>query len=305
MLVKGGSISLGSDITLDEQVVIPEGVEVKLNLNGYSINAPETTGNHIYVMSNKGTLTISDTSAEQDGSINSRGIWNHGTLTLNSGKISAIDGNGGYAVNNESGATFVMNGGWLAADNEDGDAPGAGSDATALDVPSGCTATLNAGKITNAGNFTFAVDVSGGTLNIPETSTITIEGRHGAIYVSAGKATINAGTFSVPENTKYTDNVIYITGGELIINGGTFIADNDGPSGGTCVSDGKGCATINGGTFGNSSGGDVWGTTGTKINGGTFENLTEISLVTDGATIINGGKTYKKIDGVMVEQTAN
>ena len=283
----GGDVVLGADITVDEPVIIPEGKTVTLDLNGKAINAAETTGNHIYALKNYGTLTITDSS--NNGSINSRGIYNYSSLTLNSGKISAIDGNGGYAVNNQSGSTFIMNGGWIAADYEDGDAPAAGNyDATALNVPSDSEATLNSGKITNAGNFTFAIS-SAGTLNIPASSTLTIEGRHGAISVSGGLTTIDAGTYSIPENTENTDNVVYTYGsGKITINGGTFIGDNDVPNGGTCVYDSNGGVTINGGTFGHSSGGDVWGTTGTVIKGGTFENLTETSHIAEGYKLVNG-----------------
>ena len=283
----GGDVVLGADITVSEPVIIPEGKTVALDLNGKAINAAETTGNHIYALKNYGTLTITDSS--NNGSINSRGIYNYNSLTLNSGKISAIDGNGGYAVNNQSGSTFIMNGGWIAADYEDGDAPAAGNyDATALNVPSDSEATLNSGKITNAGNFTFAIS-SAGTLNIPASSTLTIEGRHGAISVSGGLTTIDAGTYSIPENTENTDNVVYTYGsGKITINGGTFIGDNDVPNGGTCVYDSIGGVTINGGTFGHSSGGDVWGTTGTVIKGGTFENLTETSHIAEGYKLVNG-----------------
>lgn len=288
----GQTITLLFDTEVEQEIVIEAGKELTIDLNGNDINAPETTENHIYAIYNHGNLTIEG----EGGSINSRGVYNYGTLTLNSGKISAIDGNGGYAVNNEEGSTFVMNGGWLAADYEDGDAPGAGFDATALDVPAGCTATLNAGKITNAGNWTFAIS-SAGTLNIPVTSTLTVEGRHGAIHVYGGETTVNAGTYSIPENEMYTDNVIYVEGGKMIINGGNFIADNDGPRGGTCVCDESGGVIINGGTFGNSSGGDVWGTTGTVIKGGTFENLTETQhiaegYVLDGNQVVKGISTY-------------
>jgi hypothetical protein len=103
-----------------------------------------------------------------------------------------------------------------------------------------------------------------------------------------------------------TDNVLYsYDTGSITINGGTFIADKDIPSGGCCVYDANGKVTVNGGSFSNSSGGDVWGTTGTTIKGGTFENLIEMSRVAVGATIVNGGKTYTKSEsGEMVEATA-
>ena len=290
-------------VLITEAITIPVGEVVTLDLNGKTVNSVfngSSTTNHIYALTNNGTLEIKDTVGE--GSINTRGIHNYGTLTLTSGTINSIDGNGGYAVNNQSGSTFVMNGGVVATTYEDDNMSSSGGyDATSINVYSGATATLNGGKIVNVCDFTFAVS-SAGTLNIPEDSTIEIEGTHGAIAVSGGKTTINAGTFSIPEDDYLrTDNVIYVSGGAIEINGGTFIGDSDTAAGGTCVSDAAGTAVINGGSFSGSSGGDVNGTTGTTINGGTFENLIETKHVTVGSTITNGGKKYTKTESGLEE----
>ena len=304
-LTTGGEVTLGADIEVAAQIEIPAGKTVVLDLAGYDIiggwNGSSTT-NHIYALSNSGTLTIKDSGTE--GKIVSRGIYNYGKLTLESGTIDACDGNGGYAVNNESGSTFIMNGGVVSASYEDGDAPGDGNyDATALDVPEGCTATLNGGKITSVTNYTYAISLAG-ELIVPETSTVEVTGAHGAISMSAGSADIDGGTFICSGVQGQTDNVLYVTGGTMDISGGTFEGDSDSASGGCCVSDSAGGATINGGSFSKSSGGDVNGTTGTTINGGTFENLIETQHVAVGATITNAGKTYTKAeDGTMEETT--
>ena len=283
-----------SPIVVTAQIVIPQGETVVLDLNGKTVNSVfngTSTTNHIYALSNKGTLTI-----QGNGSINSRGIYNYGSLTLNAGAINAIDGNGGYAVNNQNGSTFVMNGGVVAATNEDDNMSSSGGyDATALKVPAGCTATLNGGTINNVCDFTFAIDAAG-TLNIPATSTITVNGTHGAIAVSGGTTTIDAGTFQIPaDEYSRTDNVLYVSGGSLVVNGGTFIGDSDTASGGSCLYDAAGKAVVNGGTFKGSSGGDVWGTTGTTIKGGTFENLTEKQHIADGYELGEDGKVTSSI----------
>ena len=284
-------------VLITKQIEIPQGETIVLDLNGKTVNSVfngNSTTNHIYALSNKGTLTIND--SKGNGSINSRGIYNYGSLTLNAGAINAIDGNGGYAVNNQNGSTFVMNGGVVAATYEDDHQSSSGGyDATALKVPAGCTATLNGGTINNVCDFTYAIDAAG-TLNIPETSAITVNGTHGAIYVSGGETTINAGTFQIPadEYTR-TDNVLYVSGGSLVVNGGTFIGDSDTASGGSCLSDAAGKAVVNGGTFKGSSGGDVWGTTGTTIKGGTFENLTEKQHIAEGYELGEDGKVTSSI----------
>lgn len=304
-LTTGGEVTLGADINVAAQIEIPAGKTVVLDLAGYDIvggwNGSSTT-NHIYVLSNRGTLTIKDSGTE--GKIVSRGIYNYGELILESGIIDACDGNGGYAVNNESGSTFIMNGGVVSASYEDGDAPTTGNyDATALDVPAGCTATLNGGKITSVTNYTYAISLAG-ELIVPETSTVEVTGAHGAISISAGSADIAGGTFICSGVQGQTDNVVYVSGGSMDISGGTFEGDSDGASGGCCVCDLAGGATINGGSFSKSSGGDVCGTTGsTTINGGTFENLTETQHVAVGATITNAGKTYTKTENGTMEET--
>ena len=304
-LTTGGEVTLGADINVAAQIEIPAGKTVVLDLAGYEIvggwNGSSTT-NHIYVLSNRGTLTIKDSGTE--GKIVSRGIYNYGELILESGTIDACDGNGGYAVNNESGSTFIMNGGVVSASYEDGDAPTTGNyDATALDVPAGCTATLNGGKITSVTNYTYAISLAG-ELIVPETSTVEVTGAHGAISISAGSADIAGGTFICSGVQGQTDNVVYVSGGSMDISGGTFEGDSDGASGGCCVCDLAGGATINGGSFSKSSGGDVCGTTGsTTINGGTFENLTETQHVAVGATITNAGKTYTKTENGTMEET--
>ena len=292
----GGTIILIADVKLTAQVVIPEGKVLTLDLNGKTVNSVfngTSTTNHIYALSNKGTLTIQD--SKGNGSINSRGIYNYGSLTLNAGAINAIDGNGGYAVNNQSGSTFVMNGGVVAATNEDDHQSSSGGyDATALKVPAGCTATLNGGTINNVCDFTYAIDAAG-TLNIPETSAITVNGTHGAIAVTGGVTTIDAGTFQIPaDNYSRTDNVLYVSGGSLVVNGGTFIGDSDTAGGGSCLYDAAGKAVVNGGTFKGSSGGDVWGTTGTTIKGGTFENLTEKQHIAAGYELNADGTVAAK-----------
>lgn len=284
-------------VLITETIVIPQGETVVLDLNGKIVNSVfngTSTTNHIYALSNKGTLTIQD--SKGNGSINSRGIYNYCSLTLDAGAINAIDGNGGYAVNNQSGSTFVMNGGVVAATNEDDYmSTSGGYDATALKVPAGCTATLNGGTINNVCDYTYAIDAAG-TLNIPAASTITVNGTHGAIYVSGGLTTIDAGTFQIPadEYTR-TDNVLYVSGGSLVVNGGTFIGDSDTAAGGSCLYDAAGKAVVNGGTFKGSSGGDVWGTTGTTIKGGTFENLTEKQHIAEGYELGEDGKVTSSI----------
>ena len=145
--VVNGVITLTEDVILSDQYEIASGNTVTIDLAGHNITggfAHNSETNHIYVLSNRGTLIITDSVG--GGEIKSRGIYNYGHLTLNGGIINACDGNGGYAVNNEAGSTFIMNGGIITASVEDDyknatkdDNDNTYYDATALDVPTGCT----------------------------------------------------------------------------------------------------------------------------------------------------------------------
>jgi hypothetical protein len=182
-------IYLGKDIELTRTLNIPLQKVITLDLNGKQITTTFTEGsttNHIYAIDNKGTLKIkADKNGE--GKITARGIFNYGTMTLESGKINACDHNGGYGVRNNEGS-FTMNGGTIVASNENGDDRVAGNyDASPLRVDEGATATINGGNITNISNYTVAIDnygtttINGGNITsvhstVSNSGTMTIKG---------------------------------------------------------------------------------------------------------------------------------
>ena len=244
-------------IIITAQIVIPEGTTVELDLNGKTVTVVYQEGSttkHIYSLDNYGTLTIKDTKG--NGSIKARGIFvqDGSKLTVESGSIYGIDSNGGSALY-QYGGDIVINGGHIEQKAE--------------------------------GTYNFAINALGGTVTV---NGGKIAGNHGAIAAGGATVVINDGELVCTGTAGLTDNVLYTyDNGTITINGGTFVADNDGPAGGCCVYDANGKATINGGTFSNSSGGDVWGTTGTTIKGGTFENLIEKQHIADGYELDENG----------------
>ncbi len=116
-----GEIRLDKDY--EESIIIPDGVTVTIDLNGYAIKAPEADAsyiaNHIIVY---GALVIKDESEGQSGKVYSNGTTNMraitiaggGSVTLESGEISGycFDGSGA-GVNVEKNGTFIMNGGQI------------------------------------------------------------------------------------------------------------------------------------------------------------------------------------------------
>ena len=268
-LAAGGEVALGADIEVKEEIKISSGVTAVLDLNGKKITSGYQTGStskHIYPFNNYGTFTIKDLAGE--GSITGRGIFvqDGSKLTIESGAVYAIDSNGG-SVLFQYGGDIVINGGHIEQKAE--------------------------------GTYNFAINGLGGTVTV---NNGWVGGNHGAIAAGGAVVVLNGGTFVCTGTAGMSDNVLYsYDSGSIVINGGTFIADNDGPAGGCCIYDTNGKVTVNGGSFSNSSGGDVWGTTGTTIKGGTFENLIETKHVVVGATIINAGKAYTKTEDGLSE----
>jgi hypothetical protein len=244
-IAAGGKIKLVNDIEVSETIAV--NAEAVLNLNGYNITAGYQAGSttkHLYTLDVYGTLTIMG-----DGSISGRGIFvqEGSKLILEGGSIYGIDSNGGSAIW-QYGGDVIVNGGHIEQKAE--------------------------------GTYNFAINGIGGTITV---NGGWIGGNHGAIATEGASVIINDGELVCTGTSGMTDNVLYsYSNGSIVINGGSFTADNDVPAGGCCIYDANGKVTVNGGTFGNSSGGDVWGTTGTTIKGGTFENLIEKGHIADG-----------------------
>ncbi|MEE1168934.1 MAG: DUF6562 domain-containing protein [Alistipes sp.] len=259
-------IYLGKDIKLTRTLNIPLQKVITLDLNGKQVTttfAEGSTTNHIYAIDNKGTLKIK---ADKNGEckITARGIFNYGTMTLESGIIDACDGNGGYGVRNYAGAKFVMNGGSIVTSYEDDNQVDEGGyDATTLRIDEGATATINGGTINNICDFTFAID-------------------------NAGKITINGGTITSVHSTVSTY-------GDLTINGGTFTCNGkEGVSSHTIIAWDDSETTINGGTFDgkdNYNGYNVYASAGAEVNiyGGEFKKVHSGSLYGEGTINVMGG----------------
>ncbi|MBO7307771.1 MAG: hypothetical protein J6U59_07060 [Alistipes sp.] len=277
---KNTNISLGGDIDLGDllsagilstraaatlPIVIPEGKVVTLDLNGYKITTPFVEGsttNHAYAFENHGNLTIKN--SKGNGEIKARGIFNYGTMTLESGTINACDGNGGYGVRNYEGAEFIMNGGSIVTSYEDGDEPTKGYDASPVRVDEGATATINGGVINNVSNYTVAID-NHGTTTINDGTFTTI---HTTIANSASM-TINGGSFTCNGLEGITAHALWAAAGTTTINGGIF--DGKDNYNGFNVSASAGAeVNIYGGVFNRVHSGSLYGEGTINVMGGTF-----------------------------------
>ena len=297
---KETNIELGGDIDLGDlfagilstraaatlPIVIPEGKAVALDLNGYKITTPwdnQSAEKHHYAFENHGSLTIQDSSEGKTGEIIARGIFNYGTMTLESGKINACDHNGGYGVRNYEG-TFTMNGGSICTSNEDGDLPGDGYDATTLRVDNGAKATINGGTINNVSNYTYALDNYGDTtINGGEMISV-----HSTVS-TYGTMTINGGSFTCNGLEGITAHALVAwSGSETTINGGTFDG-KDNFNGFNVDTDEGAVVNIYGGKFLPVHSGSLYGEGTINVMGGEFFD--------DPSEFVNDDYTVEANDG--------
>lgn len=266
-LSMGGNIILGADITIQESLMVPSGKIATLDLNGRKLTTSydASAEKHLYAIENYGSLTIQDRT--ENGKIAARGIYNYGELTLNSGTIEAIDGNGGYAVQSKAGSKFIMNGGKIAATNEDDHlVNNGGYDATTVMIASGAEFTLNGGEIVNDNDWTYAID-NRGTTSITGGKVTSIHstlGNYGVMNISGGEFTCN-GLDGVTAHA-----LIAWNNSNTLITGGIFDG-KDNYNGFDIDSTAGANVTINGGTFLHAHSGALYGDGNYEVNGGKFE----------------------------------
>lgn len=243
--LQSGTYKLTEDVTLtDENLTVPVGAEVTIDLNGHVL-----TGNGKgSVITVKGNLILNDSNsnAQNSGKVDTAGIWRYsGTdgedVTLSGGVITGGNANTGDAPNGCGGGVnvletgnFVMNGGNIA----------------------GCQVSLNGGAVycyaggkftMNGGNLCYnTANSQGGAVMIGGSSEMVMTGgtisnnicpSGGGVIVNnlftmtGGKIVNNTATF--PEgSTKYKP----ISGGGLLVNGGNVTITGGEISGNKAVS---------------------------------------------------------------------
>lgn len=288
----GATITLLNNVELSAALEISAGKTVTLDLNGKKLSTTTKTGDntrHYYAIDNKGTFTLLDSSTEQTGEISARGIENlvGGKMVIKSGKIVAVDANGGAAIWNL--ADLTIEGGTFEAQYE-----GTSTD----QFGPGCVynegnLTINGGTFTSANKRTYAFVSKMGSVTITPAGgkTVKISGAHGGLGIDGGTAIINGGNYS---SSEYYG--LYVSNdsrkANVTVNDGSFTGNNYSVWIGSDVKnpvDSK--LTINGGTFNkpineqNNAAGKL------KVTGGTFSSDPN-AYVADGYTVkaLEGGK---------------
>ena len=266
----GGSITLQQGISAGEEdsaLTVPSDVEVALDLNGHTIDRRLTSavasGNVITV---NGTLTITDTSNVQTGTItgaNNTGsggaIINKGILTVSGGTISGNRAQEAGAVLNAAGSVLTISGGTFENNAASTFGGGAIVNHGTVSMSGGLiqnnTAVKNGGGIWSDGTLTvtngsFAnntAQADGGAVyitgdgSVSEISGGTITGNTadqsaGAVYMIGGTTTISGGTIT-GNTAKAHGGALYVAGDSTILNlfGGTITGNTAANQGGAIV----------------------------------------------------------------------
>ena len=303
---KGETVTLFQDTA--EDIVIPEGAELTLNLNG------KTLANHEnHTITNKGTLTITG-----DGTVDN---VTHARA----------------AIQNEPGGNVVLNGGAYTRSKENGQNAEASGGNSYYNIVNHGTMEINSGvSVTQNGQFSSMIEngwYNGSQNTGKENSVLTINGGtfsgglntiknddYGELVINDGTftsmsqaaflnwnvATVNGGTFDAAGASNgvilngYSNNTM--DQGKLTITGGTFNA-------GTVITtmNGKhsGDIEITGGTLNgsivltdSSEGARLTITQKAKVTGNVTNSGKADVAITDGATV--DGQVSNSADGTMI-----
>ena len=236
--------SAGSE---DTCLTVPEGKTLTLDLKGYTIDSglhtEDAKENGFVIKVESGTsLLIQDSGGT--GSItgghtsgNGGGIYNAGTLTINSGTIGkAGDSYGnkaagyGGGIYNASGAVLTMTGGSVNGNEtttRSGQSHGGGIYAAGGTVSlSDCAVTNNHAQ--NAGGGIYVMDGTVSAANCTITGNTAYAGSTGGVYVNGGSFSMEGGTVSGNTGTKNSGKGcgVYVNGGTFGVKGGVSIRNN-------------------------------------------------------------------------------
>ena len=231
----GDTIKLNADIDVNETIVIPEGLEITIDLNGKKLTAANDNVN----LDINGDLTIIDSIGGGVSTMRNHKVY--GSLTVESGTLQNIATLGaGYPVN-LYGGKVIVNGGTIQAVNNANYAINLSNDIG--DV------TINAGTV--KGNFGCLYVSTAGSKVVVNGGTFEVTGGIGGhcVYSTNGNITISNGTF-IPfvSDNKTTSYSVYVNGeaANVVITGGTFGNDLYERA---SVAGNAGTITVSGGTF--------------------------------------------------------
>lgn len=257
LLKNGAQITLNSDIITSKQLVVEEGWEITLDLNGYALEGSNADA----LLVNLGTMTVQD--------------------RTNTGRMYStnVDAQGRHTLVNYG--EMTVDGG-IYGDN-DTDRTNANSINRGNAVRNYGTMTIKNGFFTNCDNYTnggYAYALANGSSFYPNATMIvenaTVYGSiNGLLAADGGKLTVNNGEYTLGDGSETNlYRVAYTSGNGIIeINDGTFTrnVNNNNAFFGALNSDPS--------------------LEGIVVNGGTFTDAVHEHIRVDGeaTTVINDG----------------
>lgn len=318
----GETIKLDADITGD--VVVPEGVNITIDLNGKKI-----TNSVGHTIMNNGTLTIEGEGTVDNITHGKAALYNKGTVTLNGGTFdrtqengqsdSSSGGNSYYTIKNVG--KMTINEGVNVLTAEGNGELGRFSSLVANGYYNGTTYDNDEGVdnptlIINNGTFSGGLN----TIKNDDRAELTInDGTFKNFYQATVQnhniATINGGTYKAASDASSTGKETYgvyncgcdanIDLGTLTVTGGIFegadyaIAD---------VSSQPAIVNISGGCFSGAKGAIVKGTSSKatiSISGGTFSDKPANAYVAEGYKAIQvKGDKYVVTNKIALDKTS-
>ena len=194
----GETIEMISDLTVETGYEVAADKEFTLDLAGHTLYGIQnsSTGRSPYFLNNAGKITIVDSSEEQTGTIDSRGVQtatSGGTFDIQGGTFISHDSNGGACVWIYEGSTLYISGGTFTTVHvgSPGDSTGIGC------VNNSGTAVITGGTFNDINRRTYAV-ISTGHIEITpaEGKEVIVHGAHGGLGIDAGTAVVNGGSYS-------------------------------------------------------------------------------------------------------------
>ncbi len=249
--LESGEYYLDEDITLAEDITIPSGAEVAIDLNGHTLKG---TGSNS-VITNRGTFTLNDSSGNDSGELTGptsedngvergggvcneggftmnggkicnnavsffgAGVYNSGTFTMTGGEISGNTASYGGGVYNSNYGTFTMTGGEISGNTSPLDEGGG--------VYNSNEVIMTGGKI--SGNF---AAIGGGVYMNRDSCTFIMTGgeiNDNSSYDNGAGVCANRGEFTMTDSVISGNSAPYndSTGGGVYVGSGcTFTMIN-------------------------------------------------------------------------------
>lgn len=300
-LEAGGTVILGSDISMDTRYDISIQKDVVLDLNGYTITKSYGDSNHYLFVIEGGSLTVEDSKGN--------------------GRIEATDEEYGYGIQLKgSGSSFELRSGTIQITQETVDIYGAALNSS-VKISGGTLISTKDSVLGVRGSGT-AVEITGGEMTSGGQRGVYISGFYGGtdsiqFTMTGGKLTHSGGingaiqlaqnatvTIGGTAEIESTDKAVLVQSNAILnIEGGKLTSsDTDTSSVIRCTDNST--TNISGGTFSGRYGVDTGGTASVNISGGTFDAYTTFfpSILGNPSIQITGGKFKDDISQYFPDQ---